>query len=73
MVRFSNGGLKTGQKGLLYVQYLNGLPDQMIRPFENWAISLQKSVQKVVCLDFRCLQAKAYLPCVRAYSLYVHS
>ena len=35
MVRFLNGGLKIGQKCLLYglnVQYSN----DMIKPFENW-------------------------------------
>ena len=33
------------------VAYLNGPPNPVIRPFENWA---RKSVWKVFCLGFGC-------------------
>ena len=36
----------------LNVRYLNGPPNHVIRPFENRT----KSVQRVECSDFRCMQ-----------------
>ena len=40
IVRFLNGGLKTGPKMhflmVKIVQFLNDLPNHVIKPFENW-------------------------------------
>ena len=47
MVQITSSVLKTGQKSLLYgfnVQYLNGLPNLMIRLFENGTKKCLKSL-----------------------------
>ena len=55
MFWFSNGGLKTGQKSLFYGKKYQVLRMVCLITWSDHFIILQKSVQKVMCLDFRCL------------------